>query len=59
MREKKERNRKLAEYARKHPDLTHAELSEIFDISRSRVTRILTRERKGEVANGESPFCIT
>ena len=44
--EKKKRNQKLLDFADKHPSYTQAAIAQIFHLSRSRVTRILARERK-------------
>jgi DNA-directed RNA polymerase specialized sigma subunit len=44
--EAKERAQQICEMAKSHPDMTQEEIGRIFDIDRSRVSRILNRERK-------------
>lgn len=38
-----ERNKALAEYAENHPDLSQKEIGIVFDISPSRVSKLLCR----------------
>ena len=40
------RNRALREYAKTHPELSQREIGKIFDISESRVCRILNGNQK-------------
>lgn len=49
--EAKERERQIGEMAEGHPDMTQVEIGRIFDIDRSRVSRILKRYRE-EKTNG-------
>ena len=41
-----ERNRMLREYAESHPELSLKEVGRVFNISESRVWRILIKEKK-------------
>ena len=41
-----ERNRMLREYAESHPELSLKEIGRVFNISESRVWRILIKEKK-------------
>jgi predicted XRE-type DNA-binding protein len=43
---KKERNRILCEFAMSHPTLNQEDIAFIFGIDRSRVSRIMAREKK-------------
>lgn len=39
------RNKALKEYKEQHPDLSYKEIGEVFNITPSRVCRILKKER--------------
>jgi len=43
LRDKQDRNEELLDFAREHPDLTQAEIGSEFNLSRSRVSRILKK----------------
>ena len=43
---KLERNKTLYDYAEKHPELSQKEIGSVFNISTSRVSKLLSQKRK-------------
>ena len=43
---KLERNRLVKDYAEKHPDLSQQEIGMFFNVSASRISRILKKQRE-------------
>jgi len=48
--DKKNRNKRIREYAKNHPDMTQNSIANIFHISQARISRILSKSGQKEEA---------